>query len=95
MTCPRKGRLLRFQSNSTATPDGYAQKLGNSLWYDSELTATKNGQKPTKDLQWSCIDWTSLGFQFVFKFRVVTSLFPEVDELLNEHWAKIVPRDFF
>ena len=50
MTCPRKGRLLRFQSNSTATSHGDAQKLGNSLWHDSESTATKDGQKPSTDL---------------------------------------------
>ena len=31
-TCLRKGRLLRFQLNSTATSDGGAQKLGNDLW---------------------------------------------------------------
>ena len=28
----RKGRLLRFQLNSTATSDGGAQKLGNDPW---------------------------------------------------------------
>ena len=31
-TCPRKGYLLRFESNSTATSDGGAQKLGNNVW---------------------------------------------------------------
>ena len=41
-TCLRKGRLLRFTSNSTATSDGGAQKLGNELRRDhSELIATK------------------------------------------------------
>ena len=34
-TCPRKGRLLRFESNSTATSDGGAQQLGNDVWHDS------------------------------------------------------------
>ena len=61
-TCPRKGRLFRFHSNSTATSDGGAQKLGNDL-HDSELIATKvcrlNGRKwnamfwmPCRDLHW-------------------------------------------
>ena len=40
-TCPRKGRLLRFESNSTATSDGGAQKLGNDVRKDSESIATK------------------------------------------------------
>ena len=38
---PRKGRLLRFESNSTATSDGGAQKLGNDVWHDSDSIATK------------------------------------------------------
>ena len=41
MTCPKKGRLLRFESNSTATSDGGGQKLGNDVWYDSESITTK------------------------------------------------------
>ena len=38
-----KGRLLRFWSNSTATPDGSEQKpeVVNNVWHDSELVATK------------------------------------------------------
>ena len=36
MTCPKKGRLLRFESNSAATSDGDAQKLGNDVRRDSE-----------------------------------------------------------
>ena len=40
-TCPRKGRLLRFLSNSTATSDGRVQKLGNDVWHDAVSTATK------------------------------------------------------
>ena len=34
--CPRKGRLLRSESNSTATSDCGAQKLKNDVWHDSE-----------------------------------------------------------
>ena len=37
-TCQRKGCLLRFELNSTA---GSAQRLGNDVWQDSELIATK------------------------------------------------------
>ena len=40
-TCLRKGHLLRFELNSTATSDGGAQILGNDVWYDSESIATK------------------------------------------------------
>ena len=41
-TCPRKGSLLRFQSKSTATSDGSAQKAHrNSVFNDSESLATK------------------------------------------------------
>ena len=40
-TSPRKGRLLRFEQNSTATSDASAQKLGNNVWYDSESISTK------------------------------------------------------
>ena len=36
-----EGRLLRFQSNSTATSDGGVQKLGNDVRRDSESIATK------------------------------------------------------
>ena len=40
-SCPRKGRLLRFESNSTATSDGGAQKIGNDVWHDSESIKNK------------------------------------------------------
>ena len=40
-TCPRKGRLFRFELNSTVTSDGGAQKLGNDVRRDSESIATK------------------------------------------------------
>ena len=40
-TCLRKMRLLRFESNSTATLDGGAQKLGNGVWHASESFKTK------------------------------------------------------
>ena len=41
MTCLRKGRLLRFESISTATSDGCVQKLRNDVWHDSESIAIK------------------------------------------------------
>ena len=40
-TCPWKGRLLRFESNSAATSDGGAKKLGNNAKRNSESIATK------------------------------------------------------
>ena len=30
------GQLLRFQSNSIVTSDGYEQKIGNNLWHYSQ-----------------------------------------------------------
>ena len=42
MTCKRKGHLLRFKLNSTATSDGCIQKLENNVRRDSELIATKD-----------------------------------------------------
>ena len=45
MTYLRKGRLLRFKSNSTATSDGSVQKLGNDVWHDSKSIATKAGSQ--------------------------------------------------
>ena len=41
MSCQCKGRLLRFELNSTATSNGSEQKLGNYVWYVSELIAIK------------------------------------------------------
>ena len=41
ITCPKKGHLLRFKSNNSATSDDGAQKLENDVWYDSESIATK------------------------------------------------------
>ena len=39
--CSRKGRLLRFESNSTVTSDGGGQKLGNDVRRDPESITTK------------------------------------------------------
>ena len=44
-TRQRKGSLLIFQLNSTATSDGCTQKLGDNLFYDYESIATKVGSK--------------------------------------------------
>ena len=64
-TCPRKGPLLSFQRNSTATSFCGTQKLGNNLWYDPESIATKvcsqNSSKWKAKSQShleTCIDWT-------------------------------------
>ena len=70
-TCPMKGRLLRFELNSTVTSDGDAQKLGNDVRRDSELIATKfcsqNGCKWNTMFESyvvTIIDKTSFDFQF-------------------------------
>ena len=61
--CPRKGSLLRFEQNSTATSDACAQKLWNDVWRDSESITTKvcsknrsqmkcDAWKPCSDQRW-------------------------------------------
>ena len=122
MTCPRKARLLRFESNSTATSDGGLQKLGNALWNDSESITTKVcspiGRKWNAMLECHVETCVELRFsiwrffeQSVFennhllcywptihnsipkicpRFQVISSHLSEVNELLDEHWAKIV-----
>ena len=74
-TCPRKGRLLRFESNSAATSDGGAQKLGNDVRRDSESIATKVCSQI--DSKWNVmfeshvvtsVDRTSFYFQFEYFF---------------------------
>ena len=61
-TCPRKGSLLRFESNSTATSDGGAQKLGNDVRRNSESIATKVCSQ-------ICRKWNAM-----FESHVVTSV---------------------
>ena len=116
-TCPRKGRMLRFELDSTATSDGGAQKLRNDVSYDPESIATKNcsqiGRKwnamsERHELRfsiWRCFKqsafvnnrllyyWPTIHnsiSKICPKFQVISSHFFEVDELLDEHWAKIV-----
>ena len=69
--CPKKGRLLRFESNSKATSDGGAQKLGNNVRRGSELIATKVCSQIGR--KWNAmfeshvvtsLDRTSFGFLF-------------------------------
>ena len=126
-TCPRKGRMLKFESNSTATLDGSAQKLGNDVRRDSESIATKvcsqigrkwnvmfETWKQCSDQRWQdelrfsiwrffeqsafanfhllCY-WPTIHNSITKicpKFQVFSSHFFEVDELLDEQWAKIV-----
>ena len=54
-TCLRKGRLLRFESNNTATSDGGAQKLGNDVWHDSGSMATKVCSKIGRKWNATCL----------------------------------------
>ena len=70
-TCPRKGRLLRFELNSAVTSDGGAQKLGNDVRRDSGSIATKVCSQIGS--KWNVmfeshvvtsLDRTSFGFQF-------------------------------
>ena len=66
-TCQRKGSLLRFWSNSTATPDGCVQKFGNNVWHDCNRSLQPNQLQP------------SLTFTKIFpSFQVLSSHFSEV-----------------
>ena len=67
-TCLKKGRLLRFELNSTAT---WQAKLWNDVWHDSESIAPKNWSQIGS--KWNVIfesrvetsiDSTSFGFRF-------------------------------
>ena len=71
MTWPRKGSLLSFKLNSTATSDCGTQKLGNDLYHDSESIATIVCRR--NNCKWKamfeshvqiCIDWTNFDFRF-------------------------------
>ena len=55
--CPRKGRLLRFQSNSTETSDGSVQKLVNNLWHDDESFANNFESLQSNRSQMKCDFW--------------------------------------
>ena len=116
-TCPRKGRRLRFESNSTATSDGDAQKLGNDVSHDSESIATKicsqigrkcNAMFKRHELwfsSWRCFEqsafvnnsllcyWPTIHnsiSKICPKFQALSSHLFKVDELLDEHWEKLV-----
>ena len=69
-TSPKKGRLLRFRSNRWTAQQlqmAVRKKLGNDVWHDSELIATK---------VWSHIDckWNS-GFELNVETSLVWSSF--------------------
>ena len=127
-TFPRIGRLLRFKSNSAATSDSGAQKLGNDVRRDSESKATKIWSQIGR--RWNAVfeshvvtkaDRTLTGRASIFdlrffyqsafvnihllcywptihssiskicpNFQVISLHFFEVNELLDEHLAKIV-----
>ena len=101
MTCPRKGSLLKFQSKSTAASDGWAQKLGNNVWHDSERIATKVCSQIC--CKWNamfessvetCIDWTSFDFHiedFFSNLLLKTTICCVTDQLHNSI-KKICPQ---
>ena len=82
-TCPRKGHLLRFESNSTATSDGGAQKLGNDVRRDSESITTK-----VCSLEWITTKACSqIGCEWnvMFESHVVIWRFFEQSAFVNIH----------
>ena len=107
-TCPRKGYLLRFESNSTATSDRGAQKLGNDVRRDSESIATKVCIQISR--KWNAMlkamKWPNIHLLYYWpiidnsisklcpEFQVISSHVFEVDELLDEHWAKILRSEY-
>ena len=79
-TCPRKGSLLRFKSNSTATSDGGAQKLGNNVWRDSESIATKVCSR-----KWN-VTCPRKGHLLRFKLNSTATSDGGAQKLLNDVW---------
>ena len=94
MTCPKKGRLLRFISNSKATSDGNVEKLGIQSLQPNRL------QKKCYAMMFeshvvslvTSVDRTSFYFQFEHIFSNLVNIhllisfhFFKVDELLDEH----------
>ena len=74
----RKGCLLRFRWNSTATSGGSAYKLGNNVWHDSESITTKVcSQISCKCHVESCIDRTSVNFylKILFYIKLLLKIF--------------------
>ena len=76
-TCPRKGRVLRFELNSSATSDGDAQKLGNYVRRDSESIATKvqPNRSQMKCYVWKpCSDPAMTGRGLIFDLKVFLAI---------------------
>ena len=94
MTFPRKGHLFRFILNSEATSDGNVEKLGIQSLQPNRLQ-TAMFESHVVSLVTS-VDRTSFYFQFEHIFSNLVNIhllisfhFFKVDELLDEHWAKI------
>ena len=80
----------RVQSNSIATPDGNAQKLGNDLWREFKSIATKVCSQMSS--RWNemletqvetCIDWLSFNFRFKYflgNFQLKTIIYCITDQ---------------
>ena len=86
-TSARKGCLFRFHLISTAT--------GKNLCHDSDLITTKDflSKMLLKIIINSVIHNLITLAKICPKFQVCSPHFSYVDELLCEHWAKIVPRE--
>ena len=76
----RRGRLLRFQLNSTSTSEvqmAVHRSFGKDVWHDSESTATKiccqigcKLDATSENHSETCIDWTELGRASIFDLKL-------------------------
>ena len=80
-TCRRQGRLLRFQSNSTATSDGGAQKLGFDLWHVSELIAIQVCSQNSRN-KMICLKAALTGRASNFDFKIFEQAAAQNNHLL-------------
>ena len=95
MTYPRKGPLLRLESNSTVTSDGGAQKLRNDIWHDSESIPTKVCSRIGR--KWNAVfeshvvtSFYRTSFDFQFEdFWAICCLFAFVKSYLMCYWPTI------
>ena len=97
-TCPRKRRLLRLGSNSTATSDGSAQRLEmmsgvilNHLQLEPKFAAKSvaNEMLCVKAIQWPALTGRAW-FVLNLKLSVLTFSRSMSCSCARLHWAKIV-----
>ena len=84
-SCPRNGHLLRFQSNSTATSDGGAQKIDNDVWHDSESITNKVSSKIGRKWNATC-PRKGLLLRFQLNSTATSNWTAQRQKLWNDVW---------